>query len=104
MSDANGQQLAYVYFEEEPGRRSAAKLLTKDEARHLRCLFKRAQETNGGLVVLKTLGKLIFGGAALAAATLFGTSTSRAYGDAHRERRRVFGLPVSLVRRLLPQR
>src|SRR6516162_3704899 len=95
--------LAY-YYEEEPGRRSAAKLLTKDEARHLRCLFKRAQETNGGLVVLKTLGKLIFGGAALAAATLFGTSTSRAYGEAHRERRRVFGLPVSLVRRLLPQR
>jgi hypothetical protein len=28
----NGQQLAYVYFEEEPGRRSAAKLLSKDEA------------------------------------------------------------------------
>jgi len=32
--------------------------------------------------VLKTLAKLIFGGAALAVATLFGTSTSRAYGDA----------------------
>jgi hypothetical protein len=30
---ANWQQLACVYFEEEPDRRSAAKLLTKDEAK-----------------------------------------------------------------------
>jgi hypothetical protein len=30
VSDSAGQKLAYVYFE-EPGRRSAAKLLTKDE-------------------------------------------------------------------------
>jgi hypothetical protein len=35
VSDANGQKLAAVYFEEEPGRRSAAKLLTKDEARRI---------------------------------------------------------------------
>ena len=28
VRDHNGQQLAYVYFEDEPGRRSAAKLLT----------------------------------------------------------------------------
>ena len=35
MKDANGQKLGYVYFEEEAGRRSAAKLLTKDEARRI---------------------------------------------------------------------
>jgi hypothetical protein len=35
VSDANGQKVAYVYFEEEPGRHSAAKLLTKDEARRI---------------------------------------------------------------------
>ena len=33
--DSAGQKLAYVYYEEEPGRRSAAKLLTKDEARRI---------------------------------------------------------------------
>jgi hypothetical protein len=33
--DHNEQELAYVYFEEEPGRRSAAKLLSKNEARRI---------------------------------------------------------------------
>jgi hypothetical protein len=33
--DSGGQKLAYVYYEEEPGRRSAAKLLSKDEARRI---------------------------------------------------------------------
>jgi hypothetical protein len=32
VRDQSGQQFAYLYFEHEPGRRSAAKLLTKDEA------------------------------------------------------------------------
>jgi hypothetical protein len=35
VKDANGQKVAYVYFEEEAGRRVAAKLLTKDEARRI---------------------------------------------------------------------
>jgi hypothetical protein len=34
VTDSVGQKLAYVYFENEPGR-SAAKLLTKDEARRI---------------------------------------------------------------------
>jgi len=35
VREHNGQALAYVYFEKEPGRRSAAKLRSKDEARRI---------------------------------------------------------------------
>ena len=35
VRDHNGQQLAYAYFEDEPGQRSSAKMLTKDEARRI---------------------------------------------------------------------
>jgi hypothetical protein len=35
VRDADGQQLAYIYYSNDPERRSAAKLLTKDEARRI---------------------------------------------------------------------
>ncbi len=35
VRDGTGQALAYVYYEEESGRRSAAKLLSRDEARRI---------------------------------------------------------------------
>jgi hypothetical protein len=35
VRDNNGTALAYVHFEEEPGRRIAAGLLTRDEARRI---------------------------------------------------------------------
>jgi hypothetical protein len=35
VGDHNGQALAYVYFEDEPGQAISAKLLTKDEARRI---------------------------------------------------------------------
>jgi hypothetical protein len=50
VRDHNGQQLAYVYFEEEPGRRSAAKLLTRDEARRIAAEYRHATEAANSLL------------------------------------------------------
>ena len=35
VRDNNGQALSYVYYETEPGRRTAANLLRRDEARRI---------------------------------------------------------------------
>ena len=35
VRDHNGQALAFIYCEDEPGRRATGKLLTRDEARRI---------------------------------------------------------------------
>jgi hypothetical protein len=44
VRDANGQKVAYVYFEDEAGRRAAANLLTKDEARRIAATITKLSE------------------------------------------------------------
>jgi hypothetical protein len=44
VRDANKQVLAFVYCEDEPGRRTTGKLLTRDEARRIAANIARLPE------------------------------------------------------------
>ena len=48
VRDASGQALSYVYYEADPGRRTAAGLLTKDEARRIAANIAKIPEYRRG--------------------------------------------------------
>jgi hypothetical protein len=50
VRDHNGQALAYVYCEGEPGRRSASHLMTRDEARRIAVNIGQAGRLRHGLM------------------------------------------------------
>ena len=44
VEDSTGQPLAYLYFEEEPGRRRITHRLTRDQARRIAVNFSKLPE------------------------------------------------------------
>jgi hypothetical protein len=56
VKDASGLAVAYVYSEEEPGRRTAADLMTKDEARRIAAKHRQAA---GAAAATQNMGKPI---------------------------------------------
>ena len=48
IRDAKAQALAYVYFEDEPGRRKVMHRLTRDEARSIAANIAKIPQFRGG--------------------------------------------------------